>query len=141
MEVAQPSETPGAPRCASGLCGILARELVAATGLLDVYRGALAEQFIGQELLARGGSEDHALYYWARPQRNSDAEVDYVWNCRGSIVPVEVKSGAPGRLRSMAIFLDEHPLSTQGLVLSSALPATGQTGTLRHLPLYARLIS
>lgn len=106
--------------------------------LLDVYRGALAEQFVGQELLAHGGSEDHALYYWARPQRSSDAEVDYVWNCRGSIVPIEVKSGTAGRLKSMAVFLAEHPHCDHGLVLSSALP-TAQ-GALRHLPLYAKLI-
>ena len=31
------------------------------TDLLGIYRGAMAEQFVGQEMLL---SQDHDIYYW-----------------------------------------------------------------------------
>jgi hypothetical protein len=43
--------------------------------LLAVYDGALAEQFVGQELAA---ATRHDLYYWTRSERASSAEVDYL---------------------------------------------------------------
>jgi hypothetical protein len=57
------------------LCGINAFNLLSAKDLLDVYRDRLAEQFIGQELLLYGGSENDRLYY---PKKSSSAEVDYL---------------------------------------------------------------
>ena len=67
--------------------------------------GAVAEQFTGQELLAhRSPYERPELFYWHRRQRNSGAEVDYLVAERGRVVPVEVKAGKTGRLRSLAVF-------------------------------------
>jgi len=43
--------------------------------LLQIYRGAMAEQFVGQELRARQGGE---LYYWSRRAKSSSAEVDFL---------------------------------------------------------------
>jgi predicted AAA+ superfamily ATPase len=120
------------------MCGISAREVLAADDVLAVYRGALAEQFVGQELLARGGSEDNQLYYWARQQRNSDAEIDYLWRRGDTLVPIEVKSGTAGRLKSMALFLAEHPQCHTGVVLSSALAEQPRRAALQFLPLYAK---
>ena len=74
--------------------------------LLAIHQGAMAEQFVGQELLAAGQDE---LYYWAREARSSTAEVDYLISVRGRIHPVEVKSGASGRLRSLHLLLDSLP--------------------------------
>ena len=71
--------------------------------------GAVAEQFVGQELLAhRSPFERPELFYWHRRQRSSSAEVDYLVAARGRVVPVEVKAGKTGRLRSLAVFAEHY---------------------------------
>ena len=81
----------------------------------------MAEQLVGQQLLSAGiGSENGRLFYWARETRGSSAEVDYVIVRNGAIHPVEVKSGATGKLKSMSIFLKEHPAAGNGIVLSAS---------------------
>lgn len=71
--------------------------------------GAVAEQFVGQELLAhRSPFERPELFYWHRRQKSSSAEVDYLVAARGRVVPVEVKAGKTGRLRSLAVFAEHY---------------------------------
>lgn len=70
--------------------------------------GAVTEAFIGQELLAYSRPwAKQELYYWHREARSSNAEVDYLLPLGDIVIPVEVKSGATGRLRSLRVFLDE----------------------------------
>ena len=74
-----------------------------------VNEGAVAEQFIGQhlqDLLA--GSPNRELTYWLREGRSANAEVDYVATFGGHIVPIEVKAGASGSLKSLHQFVAER---------------------------------
>ena len=86
----------------------------AAEQLLDgdpmrIDDGAVAEQFVGQELLAyRSPYERPELSYWRRRRKNSSAEVDYLTVAAGRVVPVEVKAGKTGRLRSLAVFAERY---------------------------------
>ena len=74
-------------------------------------RGALAEQFVGQEILAYADNyKKQCLYYWERGRKSSTAEVDYLYSHNAVIYPIEVKSGTTGRLKSLHIFLDEKKL-------------------------------
>lgn len=112
-----------------------------------VNEGALAEQFVGQHLLY-GGSwyEPPVLHYWMREARNSAAEVDYVIALGQQVVPVEVKAGSTGTLRSLQRFMQEkkRPLALRfngGLpsVLDSSVRADDGTHSsfrLLSLPLY-----
>ncbi len=120
------------------MCGVQAIHLLNEKNILDVYRGALAEQFIGQEILVYGGSENDRLYYWDRPNKSSSAEIDYLIVREGKIHPVEVKSGNPARLKSMHIFLNEHPYSDKGLVLSERNIKIDQKYHLKFMPLYTQ---
>ena len=73
-----------------------------------VNAGAVAEQFIGQHLLYGGpGYETPELYYWAREARNAAAEIDYLMTPGRRIVPVEIKAGTTGALKSLHQFLSE----------------------------------
>jgi len=75
---------------------------------LLINQGALAEQFVGQELLAYGDPTDSArLFFWVREAVHSAAQVDYVTAIGPRIIPIEVKSGATGKLKSLRIFMDE----------------------------------
>ena len=73
-----------------------------------VSSGAVAEQFVGQHLLYSGPRhETPLLYYWTREARNAAAEVDYLLAPARRVVPVEIKAGTTGSLRSVHQFLKE----------------------------------
>ena len=73
-----------------------------------VNGGAVAEQFVGQHLLYSGPRyETPTLYYWTREARNAAAEVDYLLAPGRQVIPVEIKAGTTGSLRSVHQFLNE----------------------------------
>jgi predicted AAA+ superfamily ATPase len=69
-----------------------------------VNEGPLAEQFIGQHLAFLEDGSPH-LTYWMREGKVSNAEVDYVISLGPRILPIEVKSGASGSLKSIHQFV------------------------------------
>jgi hypothetical protein len=76
--------------------------------LMLVNAGAVCEQFVGQHLLYSGQFyEEPELYYWMRQKKGSNAEVDYVAAVRRHIIPIEVKAGKTGTLKSLHMFLRE----------------------------------
>ena len=120
--------------------GLLSRDILLQPDLLAVYRGAVAEQFAGQQLLASGnGSENGRLYYWHRTASSSNAEIDFVLDRQGTIIPVEIKSGPVGRLKSLQIFLAEHAQCRQAVVLSSENVSRAQHKKILFLPIYTSL--
>lgn len=128
---------------ANRLCGL---DLVGAEELITVNEGGLAEQFIGQQLLcAAPAFEDPQLFYWAREARNANAEVDFVISRQQKILPLEVKAGKTGTLRSTFQFLREKGRHRAvrfhtGTPVLEEVKLPGETGTtvqLLSLPLYA----
>jgi predicted AAA+ superfamily ATPase len=115
------------------LAGVRLDRDFAAGDLLDIHRGAMAEQFVGQEILAARGGE---LHFWSRETRNSQAEVDYLVEIGGEIYGVEVKSCAAGRLRSLHLLLAENPNVKGGLVFSSGPYEELPGQKLTFLPIY-----
>ena len=100
--------------------------------LIAISKGQLAEQFVGQEFEAKNKRQ---LYYWAREAKNSNAEIDFLEVRDGRFIPVEVKDGPSGRLRSLHLFRDQYD-PPYSIVFHS-----GPTGILKDelivfLPLY-----
>ncbi|MBI2195360.1 MAG: ATP-binding protein [Planctomycetes bacterium] len=114
------------------LCAMPVDVEYARSDLLSIYEGAMAEQFVGQEMAF---SQDE-LCYWAREARGSSAEVDYLAAVAGRICPVEVKSGAAGRLRSLHLLLQTYPNCPEGLVFSTAPFLRLPEQRLAFIPLY-----
>jgi predicted AAA+ superfamily ATPase len=84
-------------------------ETIKETDLTVIYKGAVAEQFVGQQLCAYNNPYLKAsLYFWVREAKNSNAEVDYLLEKDGAIVPLEVKSGSNGRLKSIKMFMEKY---------------------------------
>ena len=109
-------------------------DLLLNTDLMLINQGALAEQFVGQELLANHPINEQAkLFFWSRENRTDAAEVDYLQTINGTIIPIEVKSGATGRLRSLQLFLQEKQASIG--VRISTLPLA-QHGNILSVPFY-----
>lgn len=89
-------------------CGLDMARLADAGDLLLVNSGAVAEQLAGQMMLAAEPAEmPRELFYWARESPQSNAEVDFISAVGGRVVPIEIKAGATGSLRSMHRFLSE----------------------------------
>ena len=89
-------------------CGLSVLDLERADDLMMVNAGSVCEQFVGQHLLYSGESfAEPELHCWMREKRQSSAEVDYVISVGGVVVPVEVKAGKTGTLKSLHLFLRE----------------------------------
>ncbi len=74
--------------------------------LHSFYRGVLAEHVVAQELLCQRSSLLHKPCFWVREKSQSNAEVNFVIQHRGTLVPVEVKAGKSGSMRSLHQFVD-----------------------------------
>ena len=103
--------------------GLTLLDLEGARGLLLVNAGAVCEQVVGQHLLhSLPFYQEPELFHWARQKAGSSAEVDYVIAEGRDVVPVEVKAGKTGTLKSLHSFLraKNRPL---GVRLNSDLPS------------------
>ncbi len=82
-------------------------------GIEFINRGTIAESFVGQELRAYAHPLREAnLFFWRRAEKSSSAEIDYLHERDQVVIPIEVKSGHTGTLKSMHLFLAEHAETT-----------------------------
>ncbi|MBF0245911.1 MAG: ATP-binding protein [Planctomycetes bacterium] len=125
------------------MCGADAVTVTSKLDLTLINEGKLAEQLVGQELRAcRPFNQEPALFTWVREAKNSNAEVDYVIQVGARIVPVEVKAGATGRLRSLHMMVAEKNLNF-AVRVSSEPPVLGAVATAlpSHPPRSFQLLS
>lgn len=116
------------------VCNRIAADEWARADLLAIYRGSVAEQFVGQELAA--SFSGHEPRWWKREAKNSTAEVDYLVELRSGIQPIEVKSGSAGSLKSLHQIIKDHPGCRNGIVLSSSKFAELPEQRLCFIPIY-----
>jgi len=101
-------------------------KLVNLDNLITAFEGALAEQFVLQELIA--GSKpyhEQKLNYWIREARNSNAEIDCLFQIGNNVYPIEIKAGKRGTLKSLHLFLAEKNKKT-GIRLNLDTPSIGK---------------
>lgn len=101
------------------------KELFASRDMNALFEGQIARHIVGQELAALNPPR-----FWVRSKNQSEALVDFVIPFEELLIPVVVRSGAPGRLRSLHQFVDRapHPFAVR---LSALPPAINQCKTLK----------
>jgi predicted AAA+ superfamily ATPase len=100
-------------------------DIVDLNDLLTSNEGMLAEQFVAQEILTQYPSYlSPDLFYWSREEKNSNSEVDYLFQHKNKIYPIEVKAGKTGTLKSMQVYLYEKKLKN-GIRFNMDLPSMG----------------
>ncbi|TRX00271.1 ATP-binding protein [Flavobacterium gawalongense] len=100
-----------------------------------INKGAIAELFVGLELMKNSSeSTIAALYYWHRESKSSHAEVDYTVQHGTAIIPIEVKSGTKGAMQSLYKFLEEKKTN---FGIRTSLENFGIFETIRIIPIYA----
>jgi predicted AAA+ superfamily ATPase len=87
----------------------LQRDMITTRNLQEVYQGRMIEHLVGQELLANHFNVLFNLSFWVRQKKDASAEVDYVMDVEGNLIPIEVKSGAVGKLRSLHLYMERAP--------------------------------
>jgi predicted AAA+ superfamily ATPase len=96
--------------------------------LNELYKGILSEHIVAQELMAFNSIALKKPDFWVRENKQSNAEVDFILQWQLGLLPVEVKSGTSGTLRSLHSFIDisDCPIAVR---LYSGKPAWESTRT------------
>lgn len=87
------------------------REVFTSNDLNNLYKGRIAEHIIAQELIATSDNYLQPLLFWVREKSGSNAEVDFLFSTPQGMIPIEVKSGATGHLKSLLLYMDETEVS------------------------------
>jgi len=110
--------------------------------LMDLYKGKIIEHIVGQEFLSSDFSPLHSIKFWVREKKQSSAEIDYIIIREGKIIPVEVKSGSTGRMKSLHYFMEnsEYDLAVRIYAdkfrTEEITAISGKKFRLINLPLY-----
>lgn len=75
----------------------------------NIFGGKIAEHITGQEILSSKPSILAKNNFWIKEKKQSNAEVDFVLQSGSLLIPIEVKSGKTGRLRSLMEYIDLCP--------------------------------
>ena len=128
----------------TGLINFIAevqKEFFGTKQLNDVYMGKIAEHITGQELAALNYTMTKRNHFWTR-EKNADAEVDFVYQFNNLAIPIEVKSGKSGKLRSLNEFMERanHNFAvrvfSEKLSISQSKTRLGKKFYLLNLPFY-----
>jgi len=95
------------------MIGLNLKDLVESETAQLINKGKVAELFAGLEIIkAFSPNISPELFYWVREKAGSSAELDYLLQLKGKIIPVEIKSSIHGKMKSMHIFLNEKKLKS-----------------------------
>jgi uncharacterized protein len=117
-------------------------EVLLSKNIEDVWRGKIAEQVVFHELQAYNYSLQSSIHFWRRNQQGSEAEVDFVFHYKNQIIPIEVKSGLIGKLKSLHLFMEESEndlavrVWSKALSLEHAETKSGKQFKLLNVPFY-----
>ena len=103
--------------------------LIKGNDLFEEFKGALTEQYVCQQLVATG---EVLPWYWAND--NSTAEVDFIYDHKGMVWPVEVKAETNLRAKSLRLFCERYHLDHS---LRLSLAGFKDQGWVTNVPLYA----
>ncbi|MDY3899065.1 MAG: ATP-binding protein [Bacilli bacterium] len=95
--------------------------------LLTNFKGGLTENYVFNQLTASGLS----LYYWTS---GNQAEIDFISRLNDDIIPIEVKSSANTRSRSLSVYTNKY---SPKYALRLSLKNFGFENGIKSVPLYA----
>jgi predicted AAA+ superfamily ATPase len=120
----------------SARCGLTAQNLAEPdSAVFNVFRGALTKQYVLQELKALN-VPPHAkpqVFYWANDRKKGLAEVDFIIQYAGEIIPVEAKSSVNLQAKSLRAYREYY--SPRAAIRTSLARYSCNNG-LYDIPLY-----
>ncbi len=110
--------------------------------LNTAFKGAVIPHLITQELISLNTISSKKPNFWVREKRQSSSEVDLVISHKGKAIPIEIKSGSKGSLKSLHQFMERtnHPYAVRMFAGEFSIEKTKTTGgtpyILMNLPYY-----
>ncbi|MBI2257656.1 MAG: ATP-binding protein [Flavobacteriia bacterium] len=120
----------------------LQKEIIGTADLCSVYQGKMIEHLVGQEILSSYFMPLDGLQFWVREKNSSFAELDYLYPCDGKLIPIEVKSGSKGKMKSLSLFMEKSKINyairfyAGEFKLDSVQTPLGKTFYLLNLPYF-----
>jgi uncharacterized protein len=117
-------------------------EMIRLNDLSASHKGAIIPHVIAQELLSLSTEVNNKPNFWVREKKQSNAEVDIVLAYQNKVIPIEIKSGSAGSLRSLHQFIDaaDHPYAVRiyggEFAVEKAMTPQGKPYLLMNLPYY-----
>ena len=118
-------------------------EMIGLHDLCDFYRGRIIQHLVAQQLQAQCHLPLYKPLFWVREKANSNAEVDLVYQYKKFLLPIEVKSGTHGTLRSLHQFIERSNnnygvrLSANNFSVEKVRTPAGKPYILMNIPYYA----
>jgi predicted AAA+ superfamily ATPase len=90
-------------------------DMLALADLSQSYKGAIIPHLITQELISIFTTVNRIPNFWIRDKKQSSSEVDLVYAIQDKVIPIEIKSGKVGTLRSLHQFVERtnHPYAVR----------------------------
>ncbi|GAB7140720.1 ATP-binding protein [Deferribacterales bacterium RsTz2092] len=101
------------------------------TSVFSHFKGALTEQYVLQELKASERTID--ICYWTNDRSKGIAEVDFLIQHNGEIIPIEVKSSINLKAKSLRVYMDYY---SPRVAIRTSLGRYGYHDSLCDIPLY-----
>jgi predicted AAA+ superfamily ATPase len=117
-------------------------DLLLMDDLSDAYKGAIIPHIINQEVLSLNTTDYKKTSFWVRDKTQSSAEVDLLITYGKFLIPVEIKSGKTGSLKSLHQFVNQapHPFAVRMYGGKFSIEKTktpeGKSYVLMNLPYY-----
>jgi predicted AAA+ superfamily ATPase len=117
-------------------------ELLEMRDLSSYYRGFIANHVATQEMMALHTNHFYRPLFWVREKANSNAELDLTYQWKNTLIPIEVKSGNKGSLKSMNEFMQQSTNTVGVRLLNNYTKKeiialnNGKNYTLINLPLF-----
>ncbi len=118
-------------------------EMIGLHDLTDFHNGRIIKHLVTQQLQAQNRSPLYKPVFWVREKANSNAEVDLLFKYKTFLIPIEIKSGGQGTLRSLHQFIEQTGyrygirLDANEFSVESVKTPKGISYWLMNLPYYA----
>ncbi|WP_428743308.1 ATP-binding protein [Tenacibaculum sp.] len=89
----------------------ISADMLVMEDLSQSYKGAIIPHVITQELISIQVNTSELPNFWVREKKQASSEVDLVYAMEGKVIPIEIKSGSTGSLKSLHQFIEHtnHP--------------------------------
>ena len=120
----------------------ISAEMLVLEDLSQSYKGAIIPHIITQELISIQRKKSELPNFWVREKRQSSSEVDLVYAIDNKVIPIEIKSGSTGSLKSLHQFIERanHPYAVRiyagEFIIQKAKTPNGIPYILMNLPYY-----
>jgi uncharacterized protein len=115
-----------------GLLGALVdidiKTLLNGNDLFEEFKGALTEQFVLQQLVT---GKELVVYYWSAEK--ATAEIDFLVQYAGQIIPIEVKAEENLKAKSLKVFYEKYK---PAMAIRTSMSDFRKEEWLTNLPLY-----